>query len=273
MISLRRWLVLLLLPTVVGALRADPKKAAVRDPHGVVFLIDGVGGFETMSTAARVAFPLAGVHHELREFNWSHGWGHILRDLQDSPHLLRKAYELAELIHKQKDAEPQRAIYVVARSGGAAIALTAFEELPPATVERVVLLSAAVSPNYDLRPALKATRTEIVSFHSAVDQIVLGIATKRFGTADRVFGPSAGLRGFTLPRYPGEPEWEPYRRLVQIPWQPAMLLEGNPGLHLGTSLPTFLGAEVAPWLKQRPPRRTFSFFIPSSWLELWRAPR
>jgi hypothetical protein len=269
----RPGILLLALLATTTFVRADPKKHAASEPRGVVFLVDGVGGFETMVTAARVAFPLAGVQHELREFNWSHGWGHILRDLQDNPHLLRKGYELSEQIRKQKEAEPERPIYVVAKSGGTAIALAALEQLKPATVERVILLSAAVSPNYDLRPAFKATRGEIVSFHSVMDQIVLGIGTKRFGTADRVFGPSAGLRGFTPPPYPNDPEWEAYRRLVQIPWQPTMLLEGNPGLHVGTSLPTFLGAEVAPWLKARPPKRTSFFSNPSSWLEVLRISR
>src|SRR5262249_29766503 len=58
---------------------------------GVVFVVDGVGGFDVMGKAAQGALPRAGVRHEIRVFIWTHGWGQLLKDLQDTRHLLHKA--------------------------------------------------------------------------------------------------------------------------------------------------------------------------------------
>jgi hypothetical protein len=116
-------------------------------------------------------------------------------------------------------------------------------------LERIVLLSAAVSPTYDLRPALRATKNEMVSFYSIHDHLILGWGTSRFGTIDRNFCPSAGLRGFVAPNGLNVEERALYKRLVQLPWQPHMILTGNLGNHLGTSMPGFMEKEVGPWLK------------------------
>jgi pimeloyl-ACP methyl ester carboxylesterase len=216
---------------------------------GVVFVVDGVGGFELLGSSAQKALPRGGVRHEIREFVWTHGWGQIFKDLQDTPHLLRKAEELAAEVRLVKAQQPERPVYLLAKSGGTALVLAAAEQLPPQTVERIIVLSAAVSRAYDLSGAFRATKGEIVSFFSPHDQFILGWGTRRFGTADRVHGPSAGLQGFIIPSSLAEADRGCYQRLVQIPWNPAMILEGHPGNHVGTSMPAFLAKEVAPWLK------------------------
>jgi hypothetical protein len=222
-----------------------PKMAS---PPGIIFIVDGIGGFDVLRLSAQLTLPLAGVHHEIRDFTWTHGKGHLLKDLQDTRYLLAKAGELAASIRWAKAETPDRPVYVIARSAGAGLALAAAEQLPPCSLERIILLSAAVSPTYDLRPALRATRREIVSFYSGHDQLVLNWGTRQFGTVDRVYGPSAGLRGFRKPPDLGSEGRALYDRLVQIPWNPLMLLVGNAGTHSGTILPGFLGKEVAPWL-------------------------
>jgi hypothetical protein len=229
---------------------AQPCAKEARPRPGIVFVVDGIGGVDLLCGSAQLALPLAGVPHELRSFTWSHGVGQLLKDLQDIRHLQRKAAELAAEVTRVKAEAPGRPVYLVGRSAGTALVLFAAEKLPPETLERIVLLSAAVSPDYDLRPALQATRGEIVSFYSERDQLILNWGTRQFGTADRYYGPSAGLRGFTVPKDLKLPEWSPYHRLVQVPWQPRMILEGHTGSHLGTSLPGFLAQEVAPWLKR-----------------------
>ena len=88
-----------------------------------------------------------------------------------------------------------------------------------------------------------------MSFHSPHDQIILNFGTRHFGTIDGVFGPAAGLHGFRLPNDVSEADRDLYRRLVQIPWTPRNLLELNNGTHMGSALPAFLSAEVAPWLR------------------------
>jgi hypothetical protein len=173
----------------------------------------------------------------------------MFKDLQDTRHLLRKAEELALQVRRLKDDDPVRPVYLVGKSGGTGLVLAAAELLPPQTLERIVLLSAAVSPTFDLRRALCASKGGIVSFRSKYDQIILGWGTSRFGTVDRVYGPSAGLVGFAVPADLSPQDRALYDRLIEIPWRPRMLGEGHPGTHFGTSLPAFLGKEVAPWLK------------------------
>jgi hypothetical protein len=216
---------------------------------GIVFVVEGIGGFDFMGQAVHWALPHAGVPHEIRIFNWSHGKGQFLKDLQDTRNMLQKADQLAAEIVRAKENDPGRPIYLVGKSGGTGLVLAAVHNLPPGTIERIILLSAAVSPDYDLRPALRATRGEVVSFYSGNDQLVLGWGTRKFGTIDRVYGPSAGLTGFHIPSDLPIEERALYERLVQIPWRAGMIREGNLGTHAGTSMPSFLGKEVAPWLK------------------------
>jgi hypothetical protein len=240
-------LVALLLPIgpVVSPRNGPPPTAS----GGVVFVVDGVGGFQLFCASVRWSLPRAGVHHEVREFNWSHGFGQLLKDLQDTRHLLRKAEELAAEIRRVKAERPDDPVFVVAKSGGTGPALAAVEQLPPATLERLVLVSSALSPGYDLRQALRATRREVVSFSSPVDQLVLGLGTRQFGTIDRVYGPSAGLHGFQVPPNLPPEERALYDRLVQVRWRAGMILQGNHGGHAGTSTPAFVAREIAPWLR------------------------
>jgi pimeloyl-ACP methyl ester carboxylesterase len=231
-----------------GELRAGPTPPP-GSPRGVVFVVGGIGGFDLVGPSAHWVLPRAGVHHEIREFVWTHGWGQLFKDLQDIRHLLRKADQLAEEIRKVKEEDPDRPVYVIGKSGGTALVLAAAERLPPGTVERIILLSAAVSPRHDLRPALRATRKEIVSYYSVYDRFVLGWGTSQFGTADRWYGPSAGMDGFVVPDDLSAEDQLLYGRLVQIAWQPRMMLEGHFGSHAGNSMPLFVSKELSPWLK------------------------
>jgi pimeloyl-ACP methyl ester carboxylesterase len=227
-----------------GAGRAEPP-----GPRGVVFVAGGIGGLDPLQAWAPLALPWAGVPHEVRVFEWTHGKGRPLRDLQDTPHLLGRARQLAGLVLEVRAREPDRPVYLVGHSAGAGLVLAAAGQLPPASLERVILLSAAVSPGFDLRPALRATRREVVSFNSVLDRFFLDWGTRRFGTVDRVYGPSAGLDGFRTPAGLDGEGRRLYRRLVQVPWKFEMLREGRGGLHHSTTMPVFLACQLAPWLK------------------------
>lgn len=216
---------------------------------GVIFLIGGIGGWDVMPTSARLTFQAAGVPHEVRDFIWTHGWGKLFRDLQDFRHMERKAEELAHEIRQVHETEPERPIFLLAKSGGTGLALRAAELLPEKTIERIVLLAAAVSPDYDLSRALRATRGQIVSFYSPLDQFILNWGTRNFGTIDRHYGPGAGLHGFRRPHDLSPENRALYDRLVQVPWTPRFMWEGYYGGHAANSFPVFLAAEVVPWLK------------------------
>ncbi len=223
----------------------DPPQAK----PGIVYVVGGVGGFDHVGRAAVKALPHVGVPHEIHDFVWTHGWGQMLKDLQDSEHLTRKAADLAAKVLLYRKLHSDRPIYLVGKSGGAGLVLRTAEMLPPGSLDRIILLSAAVAPDHDLRPALRATKFEIVSFYSPYDWFILGWGTWQFGTADRVFAASAGYRGFKRPPE-GTADADLYRRLVEVPWSPAMMPEGYFGGHIGTSNSAFVAREVAPWLKR-----------------------
>jgi pimeloyl-ACP methyl ester carboxylesterase len=217
---------------------------------GLVIIVEGIGGLDIIGLSADHSFKKAGLPHEIHHFNWTHGIGRHFRHLQDTQHVLKKANELAAFIRDYRARHPNRPIYVIGKSGGTGLVLLALQTLPANTVERVILLSAAVAPTFDLRDALRATRREVVSFHSRHDRLILGWGTSKFGTIDRYYGPSAGLNGFTIPERLDDGDRVLYRRLVQVPFSARMLLEGtSAGGHQSTSMPWFLSAEVVPWLR------------------------
>jgi Serine aminopeptidase, S33 len=248
---------LLVYLTLLGLFQHSPTKparalVAQAEPDakpGIVIVVCGIGGIDFVAVSSQWALPRAGVRHEIREFSWTHGKGRLLRDLQDTQHCLHKADELAAEVRKIKAHDPDRPVFLVGKSGGTGLVLAAAEQLPPETLERVILLSPALAPTYDLRPALRATRHEIVSFYSPYDQLVLNWGTSQFGTIDRYYGASAGLHGFVVPKDLDPQDRALYERLVQVKWNPAMILEGHLGIHIGTSMPAFVAKEVAPWLK------------------------
>jgi pimeloyl-ACP methyl ester carboxylesterase len=226
--------------------RADAVPAPAKP--GVIFVVGGAGGIDLGNASTRFAFQNANVPHEIREFLWTHGKGNILRDLQDTPHLVAKANELTRLILDYKAEHPERPVYLIGRSTGAAIVLLAAGQLPDASLEKIILLASAVSPAYNLVPALRATRSELIAYRSDYDNFMLGWGTRTFGTADRVYTDSAGKAGFYLPAHDAMARLY-YLRLVQVSWKPRLLWTGHYGAHLGVNAPLFLMHEVAPRLQ------------------------
>ena len=223
-------------------------RAAERTQPGIVFVVGGVGGLDPLQACAPWTLPHAGVPHAIEVFSWTHGKCRPLRDLQDLRYLLTQADRLAALVREVQRCEPNRPIYLVGHSAGAGLILAAAEQLPPASVERIILLAAAVSPSYDLRSALRAARREVVSFNSTYDRLCLDWCTTLFGTVDRIYGPAAGLDGFQIPANLDDEGERLYRRLVQVPWRLEMVWKCTDGLHNGACMPIFLAHMVAPWL-------------------------
>ena len=244
--SMRIVLVLFATLVLAGSVARAEAPATAAKP-GVVFVVGGVGGVDPLQACAQMALPLTGTPHEIRVFEWTHGKLHMLRDLQDLRYLKDKAAELAAEVLAVKADDPSRPVFLLGHSAGAALALEAAGQLPPATLERVILLSAAVSPMYDLRPALRGTRGEVVAFHSPLDVFMLHFGTSFFGTVDRYYMDAAGMTGFQVPTELSDEDSRLYGRLVQSGWTAGMCLERR-CWHNSTCMPLFLGLQVTPWL-------------------------
>jgi pimeloyl-ACP methyl ester carboxylesterase len=211
--------------------------------------VDGAGSFHATSQAiekavAEECLPLAVVTVE-----WSHGYGRVVADHTDWCHSQQEGLRLAGQIASDRQACPGRAVYLIAHSAGAAVALSAAAAVPPDTIDRIILLSPSVSTNFDIRPALRNSREGIDVFYSRRDAFSLGLCVALVGTADGCRTcQAAGRFGFQ-----GQPETPDdavlYCKLRQHPWARYVLWTGNLGGHSGTKHQRFLHAYVLPLLE------------------------
>jgi pimeloyl-ACP methyl ester carboxylesterase len=219
---------------------------------GVVFTADGAGGFHNASSNLRRALDDAGLPLGVETVSWSHGYGRIAADLFDRCHQRAAGRELAEQVAAFRAAHPGVPVYLLGHSAGCQVVLSAAEALPPDSVRHIILLAPAVSPDYDLRPALRAARGGLDAFHSERDVFFLGAAVAVAGTTDGHFGQSAAGRvGFRVA--PESPEDAAlYTRLRQHPWDVAVAWTGNHGGHYSIYRPEYLRAYVLPLLTPAP---------------------
>ena len=157
-----------------------------------------------------------------------------------------QAKKIAEMILSEHEAHPETPIQIVSHSAGAGLLVWALEDLPKdVTVNSVVLLSPALSPDYDLSKALSHVAGKMYVFSSPHDTIVLGAGTRMFGTVDGKKTDAAGDVGFAIPP---DADTRQYVKLVPLPYDPAWMKFGNIGDHVGTMLPAFDKAVVCPLL-------------------------
>ena len=222
--------------------------APPRIRRGILLMVDGAGGFEASSrtirqTAAEMNLPL-----EVRVFRWTHGFCRIAADQMHGAHLHREGRMLAEQILRCRQEAPKEAFFLMGHSAGCGVVLVAAENLPPNTVDRIVLLAPAVSATHDLRRALRSSCRGIDVFTSSRDWTCLGIGTLLAGTTDRCWlTAAAGKNGFRA-MATGCEEEALYTKLRQYPWNPSLRWTGHKGGHYGSYQPEFLRVFVLPLL-------------------------
>jgi pimeloyl-ACP methyl ester carboxylesterase len=232
----------------VGPVRADqpPPGAA----HGIVFVANGSGDYRTVTRSlvravAEERLPLA-----VETVNWSHGYGRYVLDHVDHRNQVEAGRCLAAQVAAYRRYYPWLKIHLIGHSAGCAVVLAAAEQLPPNTIDRIVLLAPSVSPCYDLRPALASAREGIDVFISDRDKVILGLAMRVVGTADRRLGPAAGQVGFR-PVVGAPTDAALYTRLRLHHWDPVVAWSGHAGGHYGSNRVGFLKAYVLPLLAPR----------------------
>ncbi len=216
--------------------------------RGIVFAADGSGDFRTLSgnmaqAVAESQLPLA-----VETVVWSHGYGHYAWDHVDHCNHLEKGRQLAARVLAYRQSYPGLRLYLAGHSAGNAVVLAAAEQLPPDTVDRIVLLAPSVSPDYDLRRALASSREGIDAFSSDRDRFVLDFCMRVAGTADSTRrGPAAGRVGFRTVVCSGA-DAALYTRLRQHRWDSGVRWTGHRGGHYGNNRVAFLRAYVLPLL-------------------------
>jgi pimeloyl-ACP methyl ester carboxylesterase len=231
--------------------RAEIRAAALppcRPAIGIVFVANGSGDFRTVSTNLGEVLAATGTPLQLETVEWSHGFGRYLVDHLDHCNHLEQGALLAARISALRQSCPGTRIYLVGHSAGCAVVLAAAEYVPPDSIDRIVLLAPSVCTSYDLRPALRAARCGIDTFHSDRDSVILGLGMRLVGTADHCCRVAAGEKGF-VPVVACDADAALYSRLRQHPWDPVVAWSGHQGGHYGTNRTAFLQAYVLPLLR------------------------
>ena len=179
-------------------------------------------------------------------FEWTHGVGRGIADMTDIENAQEAGQRMARVIRQHRLRHPDVPIYLVGYSAGTHVCLEAAPSLEPNSIERMILLAPAVSADYDLRPALAATRDGIDAFISERDRLYLRLGTDLVGTADGERGaPAAGRVGFDTPPITDN-DLNGARRLRQHFWHPSVAWTGNDGSHGGALSSAYVRSYVLP---------------------------
>jgi pimeloyl-ACP methyl ester carboxylesterase len=237
-----------LLSTLFRICYGDPPIVPEGAETGVVLVADGCGGVELCEMAMRQVMSERDGRCRVVPVRWGHGFGRWYADLTDVANHRAQSKAVVEAVLDRIGLEPSKPVFLVGKSGGAWIVVKALEDLPAGSVEAVVLLAPAISPDYDLSQALRSVNRELVAFWSPLDFLILGIGTWLFKTANRVRSISAGLVGFRVPETLDRERQSLYGRLRQVRWKPKMAKTGYFGGHVGPDSPAFLRKYVVPLL-------------------------
>jgi pimeloyl-ACP methyl ester carboxylesterase len=195
---------------------------------------------------------MGGVPGAMRVFDWGMPLpGGYLANLCRMDRSRRRAADLAQKIAEYQDAYPGRPVHIAAQSGGTGVAVFAAEALPAGRqIDGLILLNGALSPQYDLRPALRNCRRGIINSYSPRDTFVLGWGTRIFGTVDRKFCDASGRVGFKVPENLSAEDAAQYAKLTQVEWCPKFAETCHHwGGHLSSAREEYLARYIAPWAR------------------------
>lgn len=233
-----------------GCTRTDTTYVTeARRNNGLVIILPGIEGESPFNHDIRRGLVDAGVLKAMPIYKWGRPVpvaGLLLNQVDVIGNRI-EADRIAKMIVQYQDCYPGRPVYLVGHSGGGGIAVFTAESLPPGrTVQGLILLSASISPGYNLTKALSHTDKGIVNFYNETDVAVLGLGTTLVGNVDRMPGPSAGLAGFKTPDDSAPPEkCAAYQRLYQVSVSSLKTIDEP---HSASTRASFVRRYVAPWI-------------------------
>lgn len=216
------------------------------DGRRIVFVANGAGSSTIVSDNLSQLNGDLGLHWTIKPVPWSR-MDHVHKDIRDDAAQLKAAAQLACWTAAIRRDAPKAEVTFVGHSVGARVVLAAAEIAGEKSVNRIILLHAAVSNVYDLGPALKASRHGIDSFYSVEDG-VLDEASQTTGLADGLKTHAAGRVGFKAPSDPKEAQ--AYRGLRQYRWTEDLCGSGG---HYAWAIHHNLRKVVVPVMVTLPP--------------------
>lgn len=217
-----------LLSQVCGCFEA-PKMTVEQQRQGRVVMLPGVEGNQWQLSGTLDGLRDAGLAHGVEIISWGTPPLHSLQNLTDLPANMKRAEERAARLTKLHHEQPDAPLTLVGFSGGGGLAILTVEALPDdIMLDRIILIAAAISNDYDLSKVFAHCKDKVINFHSRQDSIV-GLGTSLFGTIDRKRSLSAGHSGFLNK----EGKLLRHDKLQQVSWEPAWRQYGHYGGHLG----------------------------------------
>jgi pimeloyl-ACP methyl ester carboxylesterase len=214
-------------------LAATPSQA-----EGRLLILPGVG-----NTRFHLAGFVAAAEAQLPRFDVEvRPWGvpfMTIHNLRAHERNEATAESVAGEIAEWRRAHPDAPFYLVGYSGGGGMATLVTAALPDdVSIDRLVLVAPAISPDYPLeQEVLPHVREYVVNYASERD-LQVGWGTRTFGTIDRKNTASAGAIGFAAA----------HERLLEYRWSAADVAVGHAGNHLAYLSARWQAAKLLPAL-------------------------
>jgi pimeloyl-ACP methyl ester carboxylesterase len=212
--------------------------AAPSQAEGRLLILPGVG-----NTRFHLAGFVAAAETQLPRFDVEvRPWGvpfMTIHNLRAHERNEATAAAIAAEIAEWRRAHPDEPFYLVGYSGGGGMATLVTAALPDGvSIDRLVLVAPAISPDYPLEhEVLPHVREHVVNYASDRD-LQVGWGTRTFGTIDRKSTASAGAIGFEA-QHP---------RLLEYRWSTADAPFGHAGNHLAYLNGRWQAAKLLPAL-------------------------
>lgn len=241
-----RWLgAVLLLACVTSGCSVADLTDGPRLARGLVVVLPGIEGRSQFNVNIARGLDSGGVHCAIEIYDWNTKvpFGSLV-NLTFIDRNREQARALSARILEYQRDYPGRPVHLVGHSGGGGLAVMALEAHPRnSPMCGAILLAPAVSPEYDLRRALRRADQGIVNCYSKLDVMFLELGTGLFGNVDRGRGPAAGAVGFDVSR---RSMFAEYDKLKQLAWSQKMIRHGHYGGHFGWADRTFVSRYLAP---------------------------
>ncbi|MBP7935031.1 MAG: alpha/beta fold hydrolase [Phycisphaerae bacterium] len=230
-------------------------RTPTRMDKGLIIILPGIEGRSPLNSSIAKGLAEGGVPAAITIHDWNLAPTFLagVVNLRAQSHNLSEARRVAANIVAYQNKYPGRPVHVIGHSGGGGVAVYVLEALPPKhEITSAVLLAPAISPDYDLRRALKKTHEGIWNFYSPYDVGFLKLGTSVAGTIDGRMTQAAGAVGFSIPWGLSREDRQLYgERLHQQRYTPKMAESGNTGTHFGWAGRSFVAEWLAPLINSQ----------------------
>jgi pimeloyl-ACP methyl ester carboxylesterase len=202
---------------------APPTPTDTEQSLGLIVMYPGDDGGSTEMIGFYTGLREAGVNQAIESTRWTLPWESSLARPAFWEKFPDWARQEAERIAAYQLAHPGAPITLLGYSGGCMAAIMVAAQMPEGSaVDRVLLLSPGVSPDYDLQPTLAKVRDRVIVYWSPKEVQLGGALLQVLGTVDGNYTQAAAFTGFN--------QTDP--KLEQIEWSEEMAAFGNNGDHL-----------------------------------------